>query len=228
MDPNVLRSHNPYLPALASVAPEIRPNVDAILELVPVLASSLMEFARYYGGVLANKYNPRTSDHNAHYVVLCIFDVQLNQLFGYFQQAVPDDAAAASLVGAVLYQALGKTPHCDDQTIFLGMSYKLRGREKYAASARIFPGSEEPVSATFGREFAQLIYGRTTDDVMMLGSSKLLIIGLYTDANIRGIMFSEEFSDADRARVEAMGAEHDQKTNRLIQELRRRSPASGL
>lgn len=206
----------------------MRPNVDAIIELVPVLAVSLMEFARYYGGVLVNQYNKRTPEQNAQYLVLCIFDVQLNQLFGYFRQAVPDDAVAASLDSAVLYQALGKTPHCDDQSIFLGLSHKMRGREKYGAVARIRPSAQEPVGATFGREFAQLIYGRTSDDVVELGRSKLTAIGLYTEANIRGILFGEEFTDEDRVRVEVLCAEQDQKTNQAIQEIRRRNPGSGL
>lgn len=228
MDPNCLRTNNPFLPSLASVSAEFRPNVDAIIELVPVLAVSLMEFARYYAGVLVNQYNKRTPDQNSQYVVLCILDVQLNQLFGHFRQAVQDDVVAASLVGAVLYQALGKTPHCDDQSIFLGLSYKLRGSEKYAAAARIFPSGHEPVGATFGREFAQLIYGRTSNDVVMLGTSKLMAIGLYTEATIRGILFGEEFTDEDRARVEARCADHDQKTNREVQEYWRRNPTSGL
>ena len=228
MDPNCLRSNNPFLPPLELVAAEIRPNVDVVIELVPILAVSLMEFARYYGGVLVNHYNKRTSESNGQYLVLCIFDVQLNQLFGHFRQAVQDDSVAASLVGAVLYQALGKNPHCDDQSIFLGLSYKLRGPEKYGAAARIFPSGHEPVGATFGREFAQLTFGRTSDDVVMLGTSKLMAIGLYTEAHIRGILFGEEFTDEDRARVEAMCADHDQKTNREIQEFWRRNPTSGL
>lgn len=228
MDPNSLRSHNPFLPPLETVAAEIRPNVDAAIELVPILAVSLMEFARYYGGVLVNQYNKRTSESNSQYLVLCIFDAQLSQLFGYFQQAVQDDTVASNLAGAVMYQALGKTPHCDDQSIFLGLSYKLRGLEKYGVVARIFPSAREPVGATFGREFAQLIYGRTSGEVVMLGMSKLMAIGLYTEANIRGILFGEEFTAEDRARVEALCADHDQKANREIQEFRRRNPTTGL
>ncbi|OAI42974.1 hypothetical protein AYO41_03050 [Verrucomicrobia bacterium SCGC AG-212-E04] len=227
MDAHLLRSHNPYLPPLASVAPELQDYVNAVIEVVPVLADSLMEFARYFAGVLVNQYSKRTSEQNAQFLVLCIFDVQIYQLSRHFRESLQDEAIAANLAGAVLFQALGRTPQCDDQNIFLGLSYRLRGSDKYAAAARIFSYTTEPVGTTFGREFAQLLYGRTTEDVVMLGTSKLLAVGLYTDANIRGILFGEEFGDEARARVEATCADQDRKTTQAIQEWRRRNPTAG-
>ena len=228
VDLNSLRSHNPFLPPLASVDVELREYVNAVVGLVPQLAESLIDLARYFAGELVAKYNRRTSEQNVQLLALCIFDLQLNQLLGYFQQELQDEAVAGGLMGAVAYQALGQAPRSDDQSIFVGMSHRLRGPEKYAAVARMYPAARDPVDLTFGREFGQLIFGRTTDDVVLLGKSKLLAISLYTEANLRGIFFGEEVDDAARARIEARCAERDQQANREIQEWRRRNPGSGL
>jgi hypothetical protein len=228
MDPLSLRSNNPFLPPLESVAPECQAYVTGIVQLLPDLSVSLMDFARYYGAKMVASYNKRTSELNAQYLVLCIHDVQLKHVFAHVVEATHDQAIATHFIAALLFQAIGKSPRCDDQTIFLGLSYKLRGLEKYAATARIVPGVSDPVASTFGKEFGQLIFGRASEDVALLGASKLLEIGLYTDANIRGIFLGEVFSDEDRARVETTCAEHDKKVSREIQELRRRTPAQGI
>ncbi len=227
MDPLSLRSNNPFLPPLQSAAPERQAYVNELIELLPMLSVSLMEFARYFGGAMVARYNKRTSDINAQYLVLCVHDVQLQRVFAHVVEAAQDQAIATNYVGALLFQAIGKSPRCDDQSIFLGLSYKLRGLEKYAAAARMFPGGD-PVAATFGKEFGHLIFGRTSEDTILLGSSKLLEIGLYTDANIRGILLSQPFSDEDRARVEAACAEQDKRISREIQEIRKRTPAQGI
>jgi hypothetical protein len=228
MDPLSLRSNNPFLASLAAVAPEFQEYAIGAVELLPHLSVSLMDFARYYGAKMVASYNKRTSELNAQYLVLSIHDVQLNHVFAHILGATHVQAIAENFVGALLFQAIGKSPRCDDQSIFLGLSYKLRGLEKYAAAARMFPGVKDPVGETFGKEFGQLIFGRISEDVIRLGSSKLLEIGSYTDANIRGIMLGEIFSDEERARVEATCAEHDKKISREIQELRKKSPSTGI
>jgi hypothetical protein len=228
MDPLVLRSKNPFLPPLASVAPELQACVNEAVEALPLLSVSLMDFARYYAATLVDRYNKRTTDTNMQYLVLCIHDVQLNHVYSHILAATQDQAVAANFVAALIFQGIGTTPKCDDQTIFLRLSYQLRGLEKYVAAARIFPGTGDPVGATFGKEFGQLIFGRTSEDVVLLGTSKLLEIGCYTDANIRGIFLGEAFSDEERARVEATCAEHDRKISRELQELRRRMPSTGI
>jgi hypothetical protein len=228
MDPLALRSNNPFLPPLASVAPELQDYVHETIEVLPQLSVSLMDFARYYAATLVDRYNKRTSDTNVQYLVLCIHDVQLNHVFAHLLAATQDQAFAANFVAALIFQAIGTTPKCDDQTIFLRLSYQLRGLDKYVAAARIFPGTGDPVGATFGKEFGQLVFGRTSEDVVLLGTSKLLEIGFYTEANIRGIFLREAFSDEERARVEATCAEHDKKISREIQELRKKSPSTGI
>ena len=152
----------------------------------------------------------------------------MNHVYAHLLEATHDASIANNYASALLYQAIGKSPRCDDQSIFLNLSYKLRGLEKYAAVARIFPNVGDPISSTFGKEFAALIFGRVSDDVVLLGSSKLLEIGYYTDANIRGIFLGEVFSDEERARIEATCAERDKKVAREIQELRRRMPSQGI
>ncbi len=228
MDPLSLRSNNPFLAPLQSVAPERQAYVNDLIEVLPLLSVSLMEFARYFGSLMVDRFNKRTNETNAQYFVICVHDVQLQRVFAHVFEATQDQAIAGSYIAALLFQAIGKSPRCDDQSIFLGLSYKLRGVEKYATVARMFPGTPDPVAATFGKEFGQLIFGRTSEDVILLGSSKVPEIGLYTDANIRGILLSQPFSDEDRARVEAACAEHDKKISREIQEIRKRTPAQGI
>jgi hypothetical protein len=228
MDPLSLRSNNPFLPPLQSVVPERQAYVNELIELLPQLSVSLMDFARYFATTMVDRFNKRTSDINAQYLVLCIHDVQLNHVSAHLVGVTQDQSIATNYVAALLFQAIGKSPRCDDQSIFLGLSYKLRGLEKYATAARMFPGAGDPVGATFGKEFGQLVFGRTSEDVILLGSSKVLEIGLYTDANIRGILLSETSSEEDRARIAAACAEHDKKISREIQEIRRRTPAQGI
>jgi hypothetical protein len=228
MDPLHLRSHNPFLPPLEAVAPELHPYVSGAVQLLPQLSVSLTDFARYFAAVMVDRYNKRTSDTNVQYLVLCVHDVQLNHVYAHLLGATEDKAVAANYISALLYQGLGKTPKCDDQSIFLGLSYKLRGLEKYDAFARMHPGISDPMAAIFGKEFGQLIFSRTTEDATMLGSSKLLEIGYYTDANIRGIFLGEPFTEEDRARVVAACAEQDKRVSREIQEVRRRNPSQGI
>lgn len=228
MDLLSLRSNNPYLASLQSVAPEFRAYVTASVELLPALSVSLVEFARFYAHKVVQLYNKRTSETNAQYLALCIHDVQLNRVMAHMFEATQDRAIAESYAAAMLFQAIGKTPKCDDQSIFLGLSYKLRGWEKYGAMARVFPGSVDPVGATFGKEFAQLIFGQPSEEGVLLGRSKLMEIGLYTDANLRGLFLGAVFDEEERARVEATCAEHDKRISSEIYELRRRGPSRGM
>src|SRR5258708_23998443 len=114
MDPHSRRSNNPFIPPLESSAPEHSAYVAEMIQVLPLLSVSLMDFARYFAAKMVACYNKRTSDVNAQYLVLCIHDVQLNHVFLHIFGATHDQAIAANFVGALLFQAIGNSARCND------------------------------------------------------------------------------------------------------------------
>lgn len=224
MDPLTLRSKNPFLAQLEVVAPECQAYMADAVRFLPNLSACLSDFARFHADSAVERYNRRTTDMNRQFLFLCVHDVQITRVIAFLEEATHDRALAETYASALLFQAVGKIPKCDDQSIFLGLSYRLRGWEKYPAAARILRTTGDPIGATFGREFATLIFGRASEDVMLLGRSKLEEIGLYADANLRGLFLGEIFGEEERALVEAKCAEEEKRVTREIQEWRKRNP----